>query len=407
MPSSPVTVAPPADIVIVGGGLVGSCLAIALEPLNLRVVMLEAHAGTGMPPVFDQRNLSFNAATVNALTALGVMPLLAAPSGPIRRIETSRVGDFGRVVMQASDYGRSEFGRVVIASDLGRALEQRLSALKTLTRIRPARFTATSELDGVRQVHYIADGAEQVLPCQLLVGADGATSGVRSALAINTTSFDYRHDLFVAAARLDRPLNGAAFERISDHGPLALLPRGDGQVGLIVGVDRADADRVMAMADAEYLQYVQDRFGYRAGRLISVGERSRYAGRRDVATALTAPHAVLVGNAAQSLHPVGAQGFNLGLRDALTLAEGIAAAASIGDATMLQQYVQRRREDRERTLAFSHTMATLGTNPLIPLRPLRTLGMALVGRVQSVKDRVVAQAMGLGGDVPELCRDLP
>ncbi len=406
MPSSPVTVAPSADVVIVGGGLVGSCLAIALEPLNLRVVMLEAHAGTGMPPVFDQRNLSFNAATVNALTALGVLQLLEAPSGPIRRIETSRVGDFGRVVMQASDYGRSEFGRVVIASDFGRALEQRLSALKTLTRIRPARFTGTSETDGARQVHYDADGASHVLPCQLLVGADGANSVVRSALGIEVTGFDYGHDLLVAAARLDRPLDGTAFERISDHGPLAMLPRGDGQVGLIVGVERADADRVMAMADAQYLQYVQDRFGYRAGRLVSVGERSRYAGRRDLASALTASHAVLVGNAAQSLHPVGAQGFNLGLRDALTLAECIASATAIGDAAMLQQYAQRRREHRERTLTFSHSMATLGTNPLLPLRPLRTLGMALIGRVQSVKDRVVAQAMGLSGDVPELCRDV-
>lgn len=385
-----------ADVVIVGGGLVGACLAIALESLPLRVVMLEAHAGTSMPAVFDQRNLSFNMATVNALNALGILPLLEAPSGSIRTIETSRVGDFGRVLMRASDYGRPEFGRVVIASDFGRALESRLSSVGNLERIRPASFLSSSLEGESRTVTFTSPSGTHRLRAPLLVGADGAQSAVRASLGIDASTYEYGHQLFVAAGRLSRPLNGQAYERLSDEGPIALLPRGDGLVGVVLGVRNDDADRVASLSDDEYAVYVQTRFGFRAGKFSSFGPRSRYPGVRMIADSVIAPHAVLIGNAAQSLHPVGAQGFNLGLRDALTLAESLES---------LETYATRRAEDRARTVQMSHQMASLGTRSDLPTRLLRETAMVLSGRVRSVQSELVARAMGLAGDVPRLCRD--
>ena len=140
MPNSDRDATTPHDVLIIGGGLVGASLAIALDGLGLDVAMVEATPAGTLPAVFDQRNLSFAEATVNALGALGVLPLLRAPTGSIRRIHASRAGDFGRVRLEAKAHGREEFGRVVVARDFGEALEARLGQLQHLTRYRPARF---------------------------------------------------------------------------------------------------------------------------------------------------------------------------------------------------------------------------------------------------------------------------
>ena len=314
------------DVLIVGGGLVGASLAIALDRLGLDVGMVEATPAGALPAVFDQRNLSFAEATVNALDALGVLSLLRAPGGAIRRIHISRSGDFGRIRLDAREHGRSEFGRVVVARDFGEALETRLSRLPRLTRYRPARFIGLDDGDHAHRVIRIADDAgERTLAARLLVAADGGRSAVREALRIGHREHDYGQTLFVARLRAQRAPDGTAFERLTDHGPTALLPRGDGHYGLVHGVPRAHAEAVAALDDPSFLARVQQAFGWRAGRFLASGPRSAYPIVGGVADALVAPRAVLVGNAAQSLHPLGAQGFNLGLRDALTLVEEIGA----------------------------------------------------------------------------------
>ena len=149
---------------------------------------------------------------------------------------------------------------------------------------------------------------------------------------------------------------------------------------------------------------LQTAFGWRAGRFEVVGPRSRYPIRRVVAAATTAPRAVLVGNAAQTLHPIGAQGFNLGLRDALTLAELVADAADPGASALLERYAARRREDRSRTLAFSDGLARLTSNPSPLVRPLRSLGLLAIDRDAALQAMLAGGAMGYRGDVPRLCR---
>ncbi|KIQ97858.1 2-octaprenyl-6-methoxyphenol hydroxylase [Lysobacter sp. A03] len=401
------------DVLIIGGGLVGSSLAIALEPLGINVGLVEAVApGPSDASVFDQRNLSFAEATVNALTALGVMQELAAPGGPIKRIHVSRRGDFGRSVLKAADHDRGEFGRVVVARDFGDALEKRLTGLQRLQRYRPARFlgfadTSHSDFRAVR----LADGdGERTVLARLVVGADGTRSAVRAALGIGTSEHDYRQTLFVTRLRTDRAPDGTAYERLGDDGPTALLPRGDRHYGLVHAVAREEAEAVAALDEAGFLQRVQEAFGWRAGRFLSCGPRVAYPLVRVLADRQVAERAVLVGNAAQTIHPLGAQGFNLGLRDALTLAELLSnardasAQADCADAELLSAYVTARAEDRRRTLAFSDGLARLTANPSELLRPLRSIGLLAIDRLPSLQAEVVAGALGYRADVPALCR---
>jgi 2-octaprenyl-6-methoxyphenol hydroxylase len=355
--------------------------------------------------VFDQRNLSFAEATVNALTALGVLQKLQSPGAAIRRIHVSRRGDFGRVRLDAADYGRDAFGQVVVARDFGQALEARLSELAHLVRYRPARFIGLDEAaQDARTLRIRDDAGERVLSARLLVAADGTRSGVRAALGMGAEEHDYAQTLFVARMRAEREPDGTAYERFGDHGPTALLPRGDRHYGVIHGVAQADAEAVAALDDPGWLARLQQAFGWRVGVFLDAGPRSTYPALRVRAARTTAPRAVLVGNAAQTLHPVGAQGFNLGLRDALTLAELIEAGGDPGVDSLLTEYARRRQPDRERTLAFSDGLARLTANPAPLLRPLRTAGLLVLDRLPAAQAMLVGGAMGYRGDVPRLCR---
>lgn len=395
------------DVVIVGGGLVGASLAIALDRLGREVALVEATPPGQVPAVFDERNLSFAAATVNALTALGVMRRLRNPTGPIQRIHVSRVGDFGRVLLSARDYGRSAFGQVVVARDFGMALEEALADCRQLTRYRPAKFLGVAaELDGLRRLHVQTPDGRIDLSTPLLVGADGSNSAVRDALGIAAERHDYGQRLFVARVRTSRAPDGTAWERLGEDGPTALLPRGDGHHGLIHGVPEAQAEAIAALDQAGWLARVQAAFGWRAGRLLSSGTPSAYPIVKVLAQRMSAPRAVLVGNAAQSIHPLGAQGFNLGLRDALTLAERIAESDDPGSASLLADYLGRRQPDRERTLRFSDGLARLTSNTAALLRPLRSAGLLAAGAVSPLQAMLVGGAMGFGGQVPALCREV-
>lgn len=398
------------DIVIVGGGLVGASLAIALEPLGLDVALVDATPAGELPAVFDERSLSFSEATVNALAALGVMQRLDVAGGPIRRIVVTREGDFGQARLDAARYGREAFGQVVVARDFGRALEARLASVPRLQVHRPARFIGSEAAAGRRRVFIERDGQRIVLSAKLLVGADGTTGRVRESLGIGASERDYGHALFVARLRSDRAPDGTAHERLTDSGPTALLPRADRHYGLVHGVSGSEAAAVEALDEAAFLTRLQTCIGWRAGRLIACGPRSRYPARRLVADATTAPCAVLVGNAAQTLHPLGAQGFNLGLRDALTLAEEAALAlqepdaGALGSDAMLARYAKRRAEDRQRTLDFSDRLLRIGMHGGVLVRPLRSLALLALDHAAWLQAWLVGGAMGYRGDVPALCR---
>jgi 2-octaprenyl-6-methoxyphenol hydroxylase len=396
------------DILIVGGGLVGASLACALHGSGLRVALVEASAGgqSAHPPSFDERNLALARASCNALTALGVWRHLASPPSPIERIHVSSRGDFGALRLVAAERGLDTFGAVVIARELGAALEARLDQLHDLGRWRATRVTDLQTHPDRIVARLERDGVSQIVATRLLVAADGTESGLRAQLGIAVERHDYEQTLFVATVQPERAHAQTAYERFTKTGPVALLPRAEGLCGSICTVARADAAQVRAFTDAQYRELLQRRFGWRLGRFGRVGRRSDYALQRVVAERLIAPRAVLVGNAAQTIHPIGAQGFKLGLRDALILAEAAIAAQRVhadpGAVAVLEGYAQRRRADREATLAFSDGLVRLFANRFAPLRMMRSLGMLALQAVPGLNDGLVAGAMGFRGETPAL-----
>jgi 2-octaprenyl-6-methoxyphenol hydroxylase len=391
------------DILILGGGLVGSALACALDGRGWRVAQVEASEPQQGAPGFDERKLALAQASLNALQGLDVLPRLATPPAPIRRIHVSRTGDFGSVRLQASDHGREAFGGVVLARELGQALESRLQACDGLVRYRPARVTAVEPDAHGPRVTFEQQGVVRSVRTRLLVAADGSRSLARAAHGIGAQEHDYGQTLVVCSLATDRAPDGTAYERFSAQGPVALLPMAGGHYGAICGVARADAGRVLALEDAAYADYFQQRFGWRAGRVRRVGARSGYPLARLVAERVTAPRLVVMGNAAQTLHPIGAQGFNLGLRDALSLSEAL-TGGDPGAPVVLATYAEARREDRERTLAFSDGLARATANDGFPMHVLRSFGLLALGHLPGLADPLVAGAMGFRGRVPALSR---
>ena len=391
------------DILIIGGGLVGASLAIALEGSGLRVALVEAAPPQpDLQPSYDERNLALARATVNALAALGVWARVAARATPIQRIHVSRQGEFGTVRLAASEHGVDAFGAVLPARELGNGLLAQLDVCATLTRYAPAKLAAIDAgADAVVARLILADG-EITVRARLLVGADGTNSFVRNAVGIQSDNVDYAQTAFVCTVTAERAPDGCAFERFTSSGPVALLPLGERRAGVVLTVPADDAARVSALNDASFIDLLHERFGYRLGRLARPGKRVSYPLVRVQAQRLHAPRAVLVGNAAQTLHPIGAQGFNLGLRDALTLVELVERAGDPGAPELLTAYSGRRRDDRDGTIAMSDGLARWTAYDTPPLKLLRSLGLLALDRIAPLQEALVRRGMGFRGKPPRL-----
>lgn len=393
------------DVVIIGGGLVGSSLAIALDGLGLKVALVESAAPrVDAQPSYDERNLVLARASLNALQALGVAEFYEGLTTPIQRVHISRRGDFGAVRIAADELDLPELGAVIPARELGNALLRRLDRCVDLHRHAPADLVAIESADDHVRVRLRTADGEVDLQTRLLVGADGTRSMVRAHFGIATSDTDYGQSAIVTTLTPSRALDGTAYERFTDSGPVALLPLTAGRAGLVLTVPGDAAERIAALDDDAFIAFVHERFGYRAGRLTRPGKRKPYPLTRSLADTLTASRMVLVGNAAQTVHPLGAQGFNLGLRDALTLAERLAAvAAQNGDAgasDVLADYVEARSDDRAATTSFSDDLVHLMASDALPLRGLRSLGFLALDRIPALKRRVALRGMGFRGRTP-------
>ena len=394
------------DIAIVGGGLVGSSLAIALEGCGFRVALIEAALPhVSAQPSYDERNLALARASINALESLGVWAHFATPPAAIERIRISRRGDFGTVRLDAAKLGLPAFGAVLPARELGNALLHRLDECATLERIAPAQLIGIESRMECIELTLRAGAAKRRLSTRLLVGADGSASFVRESAGIGVQRTDYGQSAFVTTLTTELPLDGTAYERFTDSGPVALLPMAGSRAGLVLTVAAGDAQRVAALDDAAFLGLLHERFGYRVGRFSRPGQRKPYPLARLLADRLTAERMVLIGNAAQTVHPLGAQGFNLGLRDALSLSELLLAArrddADPGSAELLARYVARRMPDRLATTSFSDDLVRLMGNDSPPLRVLRSLAFSTLDRLAPLKRRVALRGMGFRGDVSQ------
>lgn len=399
--NAPLPAESPRGILIVGGGLVGASLAIALDAAGLSATLVDA-----APPrsdsssSYDERNLALARASVNGLRSLGVWSHAEAAATPIRQIRVSRAGEFGTARLDAERHGVDALGWTLPARALGAALSRRLEDCRQLVRHAPATLQSLQPIGGGwRATVRTADG-DQVLEAALVVGADGTESFVRERLGIATERHDYAQSLFVCTVTPQRDPAGRAFERFTDQGPVALLPLAERRCGLVLTVPADQTEAVTALDDDGYAALAQGRFGWKLGRLSRPGRRQPYPIRRVAAAALTGPRAVLVGNAAQTVHPIGAQGFNLGLRDALTLAEQVADAPDPGAADLLDDYAARRAPDREGTMTMSHGLVQLACLPQPLLAPFRSLALLAYDRVPPLQRMLAQRGMGFRGEPP-------
>ncbi|MGH8480873.1 MAG: FAD-dependent monooxygenase, partial [Nevskiaceae bacterium] len=224
------------------------------------------------------------------------------------------------------------------------------------------------------------------------------------ALGIGAQERDYHQVAIVGAARPERPHQGVAYERFLPGGPLALIPKPDNRVGIIWTVPADAAPTMLAWSDAEFLAALQDAFGMRLGKFVEAGKRNGHALTRVMSDALTAPRVIFAGNAAQALHPVAAQGFNLGLRDVATVAELAGDADDPGAPQVLADYTARRAAERERVSGFTDALVRIFSNSIPGLAGARHWGLLALDLLPAVKREVMRQNLGFAGGTPAMAR---
>jgi 2-octaprenyl-6-methoxyphenol hydroxylase len=397
------------DIIIAGGGMVGSSLALALAPLGLNIAVVEAVTRADeSQPSFDDRSTALSRSTQRMFEAMGLWDNIIVAATPITHIHVSDQGRFGFAHIDAEEQGVEALGYVVINRVLGSVLQKSLDKADNVDILCPARTVAAKLSPERATITVERNGEIFELTSDLLVAADGANSAVRSMLGITADQVSYGQRAIIGNLLPEISLRGRAFERFTEQGPLAILPVADGRAGFVWNVAESDAERVLGLADDEFLAEIQQAFGNRLGVFSRVGKRASYPLLLSKALRLTAQRAVLVGNSAHGLHPAAAQGFNLGLRDVAALCDCIAdAPQDAGDSEVLARYAEWRRSDQKKLVHFTDGLVRLFGDTRGPVRGLRDLGMLGFDLIPGVRKTFAKHTMGLAGRLPRLSRGVP
>jgi len=384
--------------------MVGLSLAAALAELPLEVVVIEPVApDADEQPSFDARTTALSSGSRRVLEGIGAWPALAGRTTPIRRIHVSERGRFGTTILDAGEQGLAALGYTIENRLLGRALRERVGKFARV-RLMPARVAALETgADGVR----VATDTGGTVEARLAVAADGAQSAARGALGIGASIADYGQQAVIAHVDTTRFHGYTAYERFTAAGPIAVLPIAEGRSAVVWTLASEEARRVLALDDAAFLAGLQQAFGLRLGRFTRVGRRQAYPLALTTADRIVAPRAAILGNAAQSLHPVAGQGFNLALRDVAMLAELLAEGGDPGAPELLARYEDSRAPDREAVVRFTDSLVRGFGLPLGPLARVRGQGLLLFDLLRPVKREFARRTMGLAGQQPRLVRGVP
>jgi len=398
------------DIVIAGGGMVGTSLALALAPLGLRIAVVEAVARKDqLQPSFDDRSTALSRSTQRMFEAMGLWDEVVAASTPISKIHVSDKGRFGFSHIDAAEQGVEALGYVVINRILGGVLQAILYAAQGVDVFCPARIEGIDLGPSEARAMLRGPDGEETLTCKLLVAADGANSAVREMMGISAQKREYGQRAIIGNLLPEKPLDNRAFERFTPQGPLAILPVADERAGFVWTVAEHNAERVLDLNDDEFLAEFQEQFGYRLGKFSRVGKRAAYPLILSKALRLTATRSVLIGNSAHGLHPVSAQGFNLGMRDVAALCDCIADTKTPdpGSAILLDRYAEWRRSDQKKLVHFTDNLVRLFGSTRPGLRTLRNMGMIGFDLIPGVRSTFAKHTMGLAGELPRLSRGVP
>jgi 2-octaprenyl-6-methoxyphenol hydroxylase len=388
------------DVAIVGGGLVGASLAAALAPGGRRIALIEQAPPSFAAPAWDERCIGLNDASVRILCGLGAWRAIRPDAEPIVSTHISERGRFGVARVTAAEAGLEALGYNTPLRAIHQALLARVLEHGNVEMLCPE--TVHSLQPGSESVAVVLAGSR--LSARLVIAADGARSVVRSLLGIGADTRDYGQTAVTTSVRPTRPHRNVAYERFTPDGPIAVLPRPDGSSTVVWMLPPQRAQEALGWSGDTFLEKFQSAFGNRLGRFTAVGQRAAYPLARVMAHNLTAPRVVFAGNAAQTLHPVAAQGFNLGLRDAATLADLLTDPGDPGRDDLLAEYVRRRQADRRAVAGFTDTLVRLFSNAVPGLRGLRHLGILALDLLPPIKQHVTRQNLGYGDRPPQLAR---
>ncbi|WP_139559531.1 2-octaprenyl-6-methoxyphenyl hydroxylase [Methylotetracoccus oryzae] len=394
------------DLVIIGGGLVGSSLALALRnaPLRIAIVDAQSEAQRRASPA-GARALALAEGSVQILQRLGVWAAIEPDATPIRHIHVSDRGHFGKTRLDAEREGVKALGHVATA----RAIEEAvIGALHDA----PADLLEQARLIGLkagddRICVTLRQGDDTLnLTTRLVVGADGGDSSVRKLLDIGSTARDYGQTAIVLEVATERDHRNTAYERFTASGPLAMLPIDRKRCSVVWTLSHHDAEDVRSLPEAQFLATLQETFGHWVGRLSIATPRQAFPLKLIRADRMTDRRVVLIGNAVHQLHPVAGQGFNLGLRDAAQLAEGLIGRTEfgedIGSAGFLEAYAASRSRDLQNVVFFTDSLVRLFSNRFAPLALARNLGLVALDCWPAAKQRLASHAMGLARRIPRM-----
>lgn len=387
------------SVIIVGGGMAGATLALAISHLTqgkLPVHLVEAIApGSHHHPGFDARAIALAAGTCQQLARVGIWQAIARCATPISTVHVSDRGHAGFVTLDAQDYHLEALGQVVELHDIGQRLFTLLQNAPGVTLHCPDRVSSFTRNE--QQVSVTLESGELIIG-QLLVAADGSRSDMGEQLGILWQKTPYHQAAVIANVTTSVPHQGRAFERFTEHGPLAMLPMSQGRCSLVWCHPLEKQQQVAGWSDERFCHELQKAFGWRLGRIEHAGKRSVYPLTLTNASSPVSHRAVLVGNAAQTLHPIAGQGFNLGMRDVMTLAETLAEAwakqKDVGCYPVLTRYRHQRQADKSATIGVTDGLVHLFANRWAPLVVGRNIGLMAMELFTPARDVLAQRTLG-------------
>jgi 2-octaprenyl-6-methoxyphenol hydroxylase len=408
--------AKPYDVLIIGGGMVGASLAVALMPLKLKIGMVDAFEfGEAKQPGYDDRSIALSYGSSLIFKGMGLWDALQPNTTAIDQIHISDRGHFGAARLTAKKENVPALGYLVESRVLGRLLYDKLAKQTKkagkVDLIVPAELNAIQTLEGGLEISLVKQDKNIRLQTKLLLAADGTQSKTRQLSGIGSRRDDYHQSAVIANVSTEKPHKNQAFERFTDTGPIALLPLSDNRCSLVWTHDTqqgtGDLDDTLSLDDAAFLEKLGKAFGYRLGRFTKVGKRSSFPLSLVVAQKNTAPRTVIVGNASHTMHPVAGQGLNLALRDIAELADLIAENRhDAGSESLLQAYEEKRKGDLKTTIRYTDSLVRLFSNDNLLLGHARAAGLLAVDRFAPLRKWITRQSMGINYRQSRLARGL-
>ncbi|EIV1640262.1 TPA: 2-octaprenyl-6-methoxyphenyl hydroxylase [Vibrio parahaemolyticus] len=385
------------DVVIAGGAMAGATLALAIEHLSqgaLRVAVVEPFkAQSDQHPGFDSRSIALSYGTVNLLRHLELWSVIEPFSTPIEHIHVSDRSHAGMTDITKHDVGVEALGYVVELADVGRVYQELLTHSTAIDLYCPdsaKHITRTQENVTIE----LASG--ELLNAKLLVAADGAVSQCCQQIGLELSEHDFDQVAVIANIVTQEPHQGRAFERFTENGPVALLPMSDNRMSLVWCLRPDEAQIVMELSESEFLERLQQDFGWRLGAMQKVGLRASYPLLLRHRKQNISHRFAIVGNAAQTLHPIAGQGFNLGIRDVVTLAEELVKQGEdVGSYQGLIRFSRRREADRNETIWLTSSLVHVFSNDLLAMRIGRNTALAAMDNLSFFKQPLLRHTLGL------------